>query len=179
MIAPEDAVAELDALPPDAAAAQLRSCCGSSEWVRRMIARRPFRTTEALLAAADEEWWALGPADWLEAFSHHPRIGERAAAVAPDARAQRWSAGEQRGAVEAPDEVRAALAAGNREYERRFGYIYLVRAAGRDANELLAILRSRLTNDPSTELRVAAAEQAAITRLRLEKLLASSRPVPP
>lgn len=173
----DDAVAELDTLPPDAATAQLRSCCGSSEWVRRMIARRPFGTTETLLAAAEEEWWALGPSDWLDAFSHHPRIGERAAAVAQDACAQGWSAGEQRGAAQAPDEVRVALAAGNSEYERRFGHIYLVCAAGRSAAELLAILRSRLTNEPAAELRVAAGEQAAITRLRLEKLLASSRPV--
>lgn len=169
-------VEALDALSPDAAAEQLRSCCGSSEWVRRMVARRPFGSVAGLLAAAGEEWWALAPSDWFEAFAHHPRIGERAAAVAPDARARAWSAGEQRGAAQATDSVRDALAAGNREYERRFGHIYLVRAAGRDAEELLAILRSRLTNDSATELRVAAAEQAAITRLRLDQLLASFGP---
>lgn len=169
-------VATLDALPADVAAGELRSCCGSSEWVRRMVARRPFGSVAALLAAADEEWWALAPSDWLEAFAHHPRIGEHVAAGAPDARAQAWSAGEQRDAAQATDSVRDALAAGNREYERRFGHIYLVRAAGRDAGELLAILRSRLTNDAATELRVAAAEQAAIIRLRLDQLLASSGP---
>lgn len=169
-------VEALDALPAGAAAGELRSCCGSREWVRRMVARRPFGSVAALLAAADEEWWALGQSDWLEAFAHHPRIGEHVAAVAPDARARAWSAGEQRGAAQATDSVRDALAAGNREYERRFGHIYLVRAAGRDAEELLAILRSRLTNDSATELRVAASEQAAITRLRLEQLTSSGPP---
>ena len=167
------AVAALDALPPDEAVPLLASCCGAGEWVRRVAGRRPFRTVEALLAAADEIWWSLAPADWMEAFAHHPRIGERAAAAAQGERARGWSADEQRGVSSSGDTVREALAEGNREYERRFGHIYLVSAAGKSADELLAILRRRLSNDPATELRVAAGEQAKITRLRLEKLLSA------
>jgi 2-oxo-4-hydroxy-4-carboxy-5-ureidoimidazoline decarboxylase len=164
-------VAELDALPAAEAAPLLESCCGSSEWVRRMLARRPFGSAEALLAAADEVWWSLSREDWLEAFAHHPRIGERAAAAPQGARARGWSVDEQRGAAAAPEDVAAALAEGNREYERHFGHIYLVCATGKSAPEMLAILRDRLTNDPATELRVAAGEQAKITRLRVGKLL--------
>jgi OHCU decarboxylase len=108
-------------------------------------------------------WWSLGPDDWREAFAHHPRIGERA---------EGWSAAEQAGVAGAAGDVRAQLAAANRAYETRFGHIYLVRAAGRGADELLALARARLANDAETELRVAAEEQRQITRLRLERLFA-------
>ena len=160
----------LNALSAADAEAELLACCGSRRWAREMAARRPFADVAALLAAADEVWWALGPDDWHEAFRAHPRIGERKAAPAQGARAASWSAQEQAGA--AGDDVAAALAEGNRAYEERFGHIYIVCATGKTADEMLAILRARLANDAATELRAAAAEQAKITRLRLEKLLA-------
>ena len=167
-------VAELDALPVTEAEPLLASCCGARAWVRGMLERRPFGTVRELLRAAADVWQSLGPSDWREAFAHHPRIGERKAAAEQGARASGWSAGEQRGVAVAAADVRAALAQGNRDYERRFGHIYLVSAAGKSADELLAILRERLSNDADTELRVAAAEQAKITRLRLLKLLGVS-----
>ena len=163
-------VAELDALPADAAADALRACCGATRWVSGMVARRPFGALAPLLAAADDVWRSLGPDDWREAFAHHPRIGERTAAVRQDARGAAWSAGEQGGAARASTAVQAALAAANREYEARFGHIYIVCATGKGAEEMLAIARARLTNDADTELRVAAEEQRKITRLRLLKL---------
>lgn len=161
-------------MPADQLRSALTACCGATRWVTRMVDSRPFGDVETLLQRADEIWWSLGPADWREAFAHHPRIGERAAKVAQGARAQSWSVGEQRGVADASFDVRSALAEGNREYERRFGHIYLVSAAGKSAEELLDLLRARLLNDPMTELEVAAAEQAKITRLRLEKLVAES-----
>ena len=164
-------VAQLDELPDEAAAGLLRACCGASRWVERMVARRPYHTRAALLDAADAAWSAMGADDWREAFAHHPRIGERAAAAAQDARAQGWSAAEQAGASAAPPTTQAQLAEANREYEDRFGHIYIVCASGRSAEELLAIARARLQNAPDVEIRVAAAEQHAITRLRLTKLL--------
>ena len=88
-------VAELDELPAERAAELLRSCCGASRWVAAMVVRRPFGTLGALLDVADTVWRALGADDWREAFAHHPRIGERTAAVAQDARTAAWSAGEQ------------------------------------------------------------------------------------
>ena len=164
-------VSLLDALPEPEAALLLESCCGSRAWVRGMLARLPFGTLDALLAAADDVWWSLDHDDWLEAFSHHPRIGERAAAASPGERARGWSADEQRGVTASPEEMREALAVGNEEYERRFGHIYLVSAAGRSAGELLTLLHQRLTNDPAAEMRIAAGEQAKITALRLKKIL--------
>jgi OHCU decarboxylase len=159
-------LAELDAMPADEAASRLASCCGVRAWVEGVLERRPFGDVRTLLRVADDVWWSLDPDDWRETFAHHPRIGERTA--------QAWSAGEQRRVAAATADVRDALAEGNRDYERRFGHIYLVSAAGRTAEELLAILQSRLSNDPTTELRTAAGEQAKITRLRLLKLLGAS-----
>jgi len=163
-------VSEFDDLPAAPAAELLRPCCGASRWVAEMVARRPFGTLGELLAASDEVWWSLAPADWREAFAHHPRIGERSAAVAQDARGAAWSAGEQARVDDASHDVRAELAEANRAYEARFGHIYVVCAAGRSADELLSVARARLDNDAETELRVAAEEQRRITRLRLEKL---------
>ena len=165
-------VAELDDLPAAQAAALLRPCCGAARWVAGMVARRPFGTLDALLAESDDTWWSLGPDDWLEAFAHHPRIGEREGALPQDARGAAWSAGEQAGADAAADAVRDALAAANRDYERRFGHIYIVCATGKSAEELLALARARMTNDAETELRVAAEEQRQITQRRLVKLFA-------
>ena len=159
-----------DALPEHEAAVVLETCCGSTAWVQGMTVRRPFGTLSVLLDAADELWWSLLPDDWREAFDHHPRIGEQATIVAQSVQARGWSADEQRGATSASDDVRRALAEGNREYEHRFGHIYLVSAAGKSAEEMLALQRARMMNDAATELRVAAGEQAKITRLRLEKM---------
>jgi 2-oxo-4-hydroxy-4-carboxy-5-ureidoimidazoline decarboxylase len=163
-------VAAFDALPPYEASVLLETCCGSSAWIEGMTLRRPFGTLHVLLQSAEELWWSLTPDDWREAFDHHPRIGEQSAAAAPSAQAQRWSADVQRGAAVAGADVRRELAEGNREYEQRFGHIYLVCATGKSAEEMLALLRQRLTNDPAAELTVAAAEQAKITRLRLERM---------
>ena len=145
----------------------LKTCCGADAWVRRMLARRPFGDRETLLQAARDEWFALAPADWLEAFRHHPRIGDREALRQRFAATRHLSAAEQAGVGAAPEEILEALARRNREYERRFGYIFIVCATGRSAAGMLALLEARLDNDPGTELGVAAAEQARITEIRL------------
>ena len=135
-----------------------------------MIARRPFFSVASVLRAADEVWASLGPSDWREAFAHHPRIGERTAAVQQGQTAAAWSATEQ-GATSAVDaQTRAELAAMNAAYEARFGHIYIVCAAGKDADELLEIARARMSNEPKRELQIAAEEQHKITRLRLRLL---------
>ena len=164
-------LARLNALPVAEAAEQLRACCGSSRWVEAMLARRPFASMDHLLAAADDAWRATGPRDWDEAFAHHPRIGERQAAAPVSATAGAWSAGEQATAVGGGAAVRAALAEANAAYERRFGRIYLVCAAGRSAEELLADVAARMRNDPEREREVAVEEQRKITRLRLNTLI--------
>ena len=128
-----------------------------------MADRRPFRSREALLNAASEEWNKCGEHDWLEAFSHHPRIGDSSVAGA--------AAQEQSGARDTAVTTRQELSEINRAYEEKFGHIYIVCATGKTAEEMLAIARQRMNNDPDTELRAAADEQRKIMNIRLEKLL--------
>ncbi|SNQ46406.1 Allantoicase [Frankia canadensis] len=167
-----------DALSPEAAIEELLACCGSEDWAAAVVERRPFGTLAGLLPAAEQEWWALPEPAWLEAFTAHPRIGERPTrtpAPPTTARASLVSLDaprrEQAAMDEASDEIRAAFAAGNAEYEDRFGYIFLVRAAGRTAEEMLTVLHERMTHGPAEELRIAAGQQAEITALRIRHLI--------
>lgn len=138
-----------------------------------MVSRRPFFSRDAVLYAADDEWSATGENDWLEAFSHHPRLGEKVGvgSAGDSTVARGWSASEQSGVAAAGADARIGLARLNQEYERRFGFIYIVCATGKSADELLELAHRRIENDRDTELRVAAEEQRKITQLRLEKLL--------
>jgi 2-oxo-4-hydroxy-4-carboxy-5-ureidoimidazoline decarboxylase len=163
-------IAALNALPSDDARAAFLRCCGSRLWADAMTVRRPFASAEELFAAASDIESSLDRADWLEAFAAHPRIGDIDALRKKFASTAAWCAGEQAGVADANEAVIRGLAEGNSDYEARFGYIFIVCATGKSAAEMLAILQSRLPNDPDTELRIAAAEQAKITRLRLEKL---------
>jgi 2-oxo-4-hydroxy-4-carboxy-5-ureidoimidazoline decarboxylase len=164
-------VDQLNRLPRDAARAALERCCGAGAWVERMCAARPFADAAALLDRADREWRALGPGAWREAFAHHPRIGDVDALRKRFASTAAWAADEQRGAAAASEATLAALAEGNRRYEERFGFIFIVCATGKDAGEMRELLERRLDNDRETEIRIAAEEQMKITRLRLQKLL--------
>jgi OHCU decarboxylase len=136
-----------------------------------MADARPFADVDLLLEEADRIWWSSSEEDWLEAFRAHPKIGEQKAAAVQSEQARSWSAQEQSGVQNAVTETKAALAAGNQEYEERFRFIFIVCATGKTSAEMLAILSARLRNDPGTELRAAAEEQRKIMRLRLEKLL--------
>ena len=156
-------LAELNHLPPRQAQAELLKCCGSRRWVKLMMAQRPYATTDDLLTAADEVAAELVPEDWLEAFAAHPRIGERSESA--------WSQQEQAAALNAEPNVQERLARGNREYEAKFGFIFIVFASGKTPDEILSILERRMNNDLSTEIRNAAKEQRKITRNRLQKLL--------
>jgi 2-oxo-4-hydroxy-4-carboxy-5-ureidoimidazoline decarboxylase len=160
----------IDDASREQARALLRSCCGSRRWVERMLALRPFRTTDTLLSAARREWLALMPEDWKEAFTHHPKIGDRAALRARFPATHQLSEREQAGMGAASDQAIEALAHGNAAYERRFGYIFIVCATGKSADEMLGLLNVRLQNDSVTEMRIAADEQCKITELRLKRL---------
>lgn len=157
------------------AARELLACCGSPRWAAAMAALRPFRELDELQATAKQVWWSLDEDDWRAAFAAHPRIGERAAG---DGAHARWSAAEQSAAQRSDEAVRAEIAAGNAEYEKRFGHVFLIAAHGRSGEEILAELRRRLGNDPASELRTAAEEQAKITRLRLARLFEEAPPAP-
>jgi OHCU decarboxylase len=156
---------ELNSLPRYRAEGELMKCCGAAAWARTMAGRRPFVSFDRLLKAASEVWNRLDQADWLEAFRAHPQIGRQKAAH------HVWAAREQSGMDRAGVAVTTAMEEGNREYLAKFGYIFIVCATGKSADEMLAILQSRLLNPAEEEIRVAAAEQNKITSLRLEKLL--------
>jgi len=134
------------------------------------MALRPFRSDQALYEAARREWFALGPDDWKDAFAAHPRIGDQKSLRGRFPATHQLSESEQAGVRAASDDVLDALAANNAEYEQRFGYIFIVCATGKSADEMLNLLHARLQNDPPSELRVAAFEQASITELRLRGL---------
>lgn len=159
-------LAELNAMAPTDAASELWRCCSSVRWAGMMAALRPFKNEAELFQAAESVWWELSSPDWLEAFSHHPRIGERSA----DA----WATQEQSGAKDASQKIKDELAKWTADYERRFGFVFLICATGTAAGEMLSQMERRMHNEPAAELKVAAGEQAKITRLRLEKLLAAS-----
>ena len=157
----------INAAAPEAAREMLLRACGSTRWVERMMQRRPFGNDARLLFAARNEWFGLTEADWLEAFAHHPRIGDRAALEARFPVTHDLSAREQAGVAGARAEVIAALADANERYFVRFGFIFIVCATGKTAEQMLELLQSRLPNERSAELRIAAEEQARITALRL------------
>jgi len=156
----------LNAMNPEDAGAALTRCCGASRWVTSMLARRPWLSAAALHADADEIWRRLDGTDFREAFAQHPRIGGSDG----DRDRDGWASQEQARVGEAGQEIRSALRAANDRYFQRFGYIFIVCATGRSAEELLALLQDRLDNEPARELAIAAAEQARITHLRLDKV---------
>jgi len=165
-------LASLNSLSPSQAEAEFLKCCGSKNWARQLTAARPFASFDELIAKADRIWWSLDSQDWLEAFHSHPKIGEKKAAAPTAVESQRWSEDEQAAIRDSAEQTLDALAKLNQTYEENFGYIFIVCASGKSSEEMLAILRARLDNTPDAELRVAAAEQAKITQLRLGKLLA-------
>lgn len=164
-------VQRLNSLPAAEAEDELLKCCGSKRWAERMSAELPFESLDDLIAKANRIWWSLDQGDWLEAFRSHPKIGEKKAAASTSEQSKRWSAAEQAGIGDAANSTLATLAGLNQKYEDKFGYIFIVCASGKSSDEMLAILRSRLENAPNEELRIAAAEQAKITELRLKKLV--------
>jgi len=160
-----DGIASFNALPSEEAEERLYGCFANRTWAAKVAAGRPYKDMTEVLASAESAWSGLTAGDWLQAFAAHPRIGEKGG------HAPATSEREQRKLGQGSDLTLNAIAAQNRDYERRFGHVFLIAASGRSADEILAALRGRMGNDAATELQVAAAEQRKITRLRLEALL--------
>ena len=161
----------LNGLTPSEVISEFLKCCGSSEWARRIEKQRPFENFEDLSSKAAAVWWSLDRDHWLEAFHSHPKIGEQKAKATISSHSQAWSGQEQAGMQSSTTRTIEELAVLNREYEEKFGFIYIVCATGKTSEEMLEILKARLGNDPDTELRNAAGEQEKITQLRLKKLV--------
>jgi 2-oxo-4-hydroxy-4-carboxy-5-ureidoimidazoline decarboxylase len=162
---------ELNTLPKPQLLAELTKCCGSPAWVNKMLPFFPADDLVELLEDAEEQWFKCNETDWKEAFAHHPKIGDIDSLKNKFTSTALWASGEQSGINTASQKAIEALAEGNRKYEDKFGYIFIVCATGKSAEEMLEILESRLSNDPKEEIEIAADEQNKITKLRLEKLL--------
>jgi allantoicase len=161
----------LNAWPEAWARRELGAVCGADAWVAALLAARPFAGADALRALAAKAFDAMSERDWLDAFAHHPPIGQSQAARALAAKAQAWSSEEQSGVRSAAAETLAALEAGNRAYQERFGFVFLICATGKSAEEILAAMRARAGASRESELGTAARELRAIAALRLERLL--------
>ncbi|WP_433164451.1 2-oxo-4-hydroxy-4-carboxy-5-ureidoimidazoline decarboxylase [Kribbella sp. CA-247076] len=159
---------EFNSAPEDRLRPLLAACCDVPRWVDGLLAARPYGDAAALTATADKGLRELDAADVDRALAAHPRIGDRAAGASTEAA---WSRNEQSGVGDDPD-VRAALAAGNREYEERFGRVFLICATGLSAIQMLTSLRERLTNDETAEAAVVHEELRKIALLRLAKVVA-------
>ncbi|GGF08959.1 2-oxo-4-hydroxy-4-carboxy-5-ureidoimidazoline decarboxylase [Hymenobacter cavernae] len=166
-------LAELNQLDRPTLALTLGKCCGATAWIEDMCQLFPVSDEQALFNKAREIWYNLAESDWFEAFMHHPKIGDINSLKEKFASTSTWAAGEQGAVKQASQEVLAALAEGNRGYEEKFGYIFIVCATGKSAAEMLALLQARLPNLPADEIKIAMGEQAKITQIRLEKLLAA------
>ncbi len=162
---------ELNILNKQQLSEELTKCCGSSSWVNKMLPFIPADDMIELLEDAEDQWWQCSEDDWKEAFTHHPKIGDVESLTKKFASTSQWASGEQSAVNVASKETIEALAECNRLYEEKFGYIFIVCATGKSAEEMLGILQSRLKNNPEEEIQIAADEQNKITKLRIEKLL--------
>ena len=162
---------ELNQLPIAGLKEVLLTCCGSTTWVNDMAKMFPVENKESLFKHAEIVWFACSESDWREAFTHHPKIGDINSLREKFASTKNWAEGEQSGVSTASRSILEMLAEGNQFYEEKFGYIFIVCATGKSAEEMLEILESRLLNSPEDEIRIAMQEQHKITKIRLEKLM--------
>ncbi|MDR3616407.1 MAG: 2-oxo-4-hydroxy-4-carboxy-5-ureidoimidazoline decarboxylase [Candidatus Obscuribacterales bacterium] len=160
----------INELDPTSAQQLFLNCCGARCWAEEMTQGRPYASDQALFERAAQAWEKLSSDDWLEAFGAHPKIGDIESLKAKYSATKNLAESEQSGVTQASQQVLEELAAKNKEYEEKFGYIFIVCATGKTADEMLNILRSRIVNSPEKELKNAIEEQKKITRLRLEKL---------
>ena len=164
-------LATLNSLSNEALAEELTKCCGSSAWVQKLLDLRPFSSADDLYSKAHEAWAECSEEDGLEAFTHHPKIGSTEELAKKFASTSHWASSEQASVKKANQAILKRLATGNEAYEQKFGYIFIVCATGKSAEEMLALLEQRLPNIQEIEIGIAMAEQMKITIIRLEKLL--------
>ncbi len=161
----------LNALPPEQLTETLSTCCGATAWIEKMKKEFPVKDEDSLLAAAVKHWHACSEQDWKEAFNHHPKIGDLHSLQQKFATTAQWASREQEGTIDASTVILQAFTKGNKLYEDKFDYIFIVCATGKSAPEMLSILTERLKNDPEEEIKIAMHEQEKITAIRLKKLL--------
>ena len=161
-------IAQFDQLPVEEKRNLLFSCCGSEAWVQQMMEVFPVEDLIDLLEYAEEKWYDCNPADWLEAFENHARLGDKKALKEEEEFS--FSVREQAKLLTSDESVVQALIDANEDYEETFGYMFISFAQGKTAEALLTELEGRLRNDPREEIKIAASEQDKITKGRLKKL---------
>lgn len=166
-------LAALNALPFDEAMSAFGLCCSATRWMERMARGRPYADRAACHAAATQHWASLAESDYLEAFAGHPKIGDLESLRDKYSDTRALAAGEQESVTRADEAVLQRLAAANARYLAQNGFIFIVCASGKSAVEMLKILEERLMHARDEELKIAAAEQAKITAIRLDKLIDS------
>ena len=158
-------LSEFNNLDKDKAARELFSCCGSQKWVALLMKDFPFESHEILIKRATTIWYdECDKKDWLESFTHHPKIGDKKSVT------EKFAGKEQAGVASATETTIDELAKANKEYEIKFGFIFIVCATGRSAEQMLRMLNDRLENDMAGELNIAMGEQHKITLIRFKKL---------
>ncbi|HMS34675.1 MAG TPA: 2-oxo-4-hydroxy-4-carboxy-5-ureidoimidazoline decarboxylase [Ignavibacteria bacterium] len=156
---------------PEEAFEIFSKCCGSVNWVNKLLSCRPFDSEKEILDNAGKIWYALTESDWREAFEHHPKIGDLNSLKEKYSGTKSLAENEQAGMDKATGSVLSELTELNREYENKFGYIFIVCATGKSANEILTLLKERIQNSPGEEIRIAMEEQNKITKIRIEKII--------
>ncbi len=164
-------VEELNNLPFDVFETHISKCCGSKNWVKKMYEIRPFLNQKDVFEKAETCWFSCKKTDWLEAFTHHPRIGDVESLKKKFASTATWASGEQGKVQAASDDILEELKTYNDLYSHKFGFIFIIFATGKTAEEMLSILKERYENDAVEEIINAMVEQNKITKIRLKKLL--------
>ncbi|PCJ83466.1 MAG: OHCU decarboxylase [Flavobacteriales bacterium] len=162
---------EFNQLEKEEVQRELSKCCGSSTWVEVVASLHPYNDKDVLFALASQLWLKCSRNDWLEAFTHHPKIGDLESLKKRFGPTKEWSEGEQVSVEAASQETLLELAEYNQRYEDKFEFIFIVCATGKSADEMLEMLKKRINNNPEKEIKIAAQEQREIMILRLEKLL--------
>ncbi len=163
-------IQQFNSLKTSEAQQLLFNCCGSTSWAQKLVVRIPFHSVIELKTDSDKIWLKCEEKDWLEAFTHHPKIGDMKSLAEKFASTKEWASGEQAGVNDASTTILQELADENAAYEKKFGYIFIVCATGKSALEMLSLLEDRLMNEPNEEIKIAMQEQNKITHLRIDKL---------
>jgi len=163
---------QFNSMDKSTAAASLRKCCGAEKWIELMMNHFPFASTSEMLDIAETIWSRFcSEQDWLEAFTHHPRIGDVESLEKKFASTKEWAGNEQSAVKEANSTIVRQLLEYNNAYEQKFGFIFIVCATGKSAEEMLELLKHRINNSYEDEIKIAASEQSKITAIRINKLL--------
>lgn len=161
---------EFNLLPAAIKSEKLFQCCGCTRWVENMLQQFPYKSINVIKINSDLIWYGLDIKDWLEAFTHHPKIGDIKSLEEKFATTKKWAAGEQSSVAAASHETLLQLKNGNEAYEKKFGFIFIVCATGKSATEMLHMLKQRMKNGIEAEIKIAAEEQNKITHIRIDKI---------